>query len=149
MLTLANALTLPSASAASHYRHDGMLCPGVPGGSRGAPQVLHVGTFIVRHLVFLQFLIKQLSERLRFSTGDQLKSSGFMERRGSGGKRSSRLREESVCASSGVADQASAVSLATTSAVTFTDEPDCKLVVPFPFFRWTVDPVFHKLAFVP
>lgn len=34
-----------------------------------------------------------------------------------------------------------------TSTVTFTDEPDCKLVVPFTFFPWTVDPVFRKLAF--
>lgn len=100
MLTSANALTLPTTDMM------GCCFPAFPAGAGGASQVLHVGTFIARHLVFLRFLIKQLSERLRSSTGDRLRSSGFTERRGPSGKRSSRR----VWASSGVADQASAVS---------------------------------------
>lgn len=124
------------------------VVPAFPVGAGGASQVLRVGTFIVRRLEFLELLIKQRSERLRSSAGDRLKSSGFTGTpRRSRGERRSRLRE---CASVLRQELLRRLApLATTSAGTFADQPGCKLVVPFPFFRWTLDPVFHTLAFVP
>lgn len=111
--------------------------------------MLHVRTFSVRSVSFLEFLIKQLGERLHVSTGDQsvvlleptevLEGSKVPDFR----RTTSVLRQEMLMRLATLA----AHILMGTSAVTFTDELDCKLVVPFTFFPWTVDPVFRKLAF--